>query len=148
MQRLVPEIGAIGGARTFDREQSIDVGSALPTRENIQAGVDRTDGGSQVTLVIEVGTKTSLLPTCSGLTGINGCTEIRNLPGGAVAYLKKYSIPETLVQGTGVTLDRTDGIRINVWNGTISTDGRQPTPLDLDRVLEVAQGVTVAPTSL
>jgi hypothetical protein len=147
MERLVPEIRAIEGARTFDWYESVRFGPTAkrPDRECLRAGSDRSGGDaeSQVTLVIEVGTKTSLVPTCSGLTGINRCTEIRKLPGGAIAYLKRYSIPETLVQGTGVTLDRPDGVRINVWNGTISEDGQQPTPLDLARVLEVAQGVTV-----
>lgn len=142
LEQLVPEIRAIKGARSFDRQPSV---KGQPV-EFLAAGVDLTiPDVKTVTLSLEVGAKANMVPQCEGRTGVNACTEIRKLPGGVTAYLKKYSIPDTKVQGVGVTLDRPDGTRVNFWNGTMSKDGKLPTPLDLARVLEVAQQVTVRP---
>jgi hypothetical protein len=107
-----------------------------------------TDGENQVGISVEVGTAHNVPPVCDGMTqGINKCTDVRRLPGEVTAYIHNYP-HDNAVGGHSyeVRLVRSDGTWVYVGSTAQMPPGStHDAPLPADRVLEIAQGITVQP---
>ena len=146
LERLAPELDQIPEAQKSNGELFRPDGS--PDRHLSAESVwtyPVADGRNMVAFSVEVGTAHGVPPVCDGMTpGVNQCTEVRRLPGGSTAYIHNY----TAAGGHQyeVRLVRSDG----TWVYVASTAQKPPgsthdAPLPADRVLEIAQGITVEP---
>jgi hypothetical protein len=146
LDRLAPEIDHIPGAQRSDAEDFAADGS--PERHLSAESIwtyPVANGQNMVNISVEVGTAHGVPPVCDGMTpGINKCTEVRRLPGGSTAYIHNY----TAAGGHQyeVRLMRPDGTWVYVGSGAQMPPGSShDAALPADRVLEIAQGITVGP---
>jgi len=142
VRSVIPELADTPGARLYDMEM------VLGTEDTLHAGADWIwpKEANQVTVDVEVGRHGTVPPVCDGKTGRNACTEVRQLPGGSTAYLHAYIVPGTQGHGYGVRLDRPDGFSVSINSAAQKSKGaKHDAPLSLERVLEIAQQITVKP---
>jgi hypothetical protein len=86
------------------------------------------------------------LPCTPGSSG-EPCTRIEKLPGGSTAYLRTYTVPNTVGHAYEVTLVKPDGTGVSVSSAAYRPEHADmpDAPLSLERVLEVARQITVTP---
>jgi hypothetical protein len=79
------------------------------------------------------------------MTGPEHCTDIRQLADGSTAYLHEYDVPRG-GHSYDVRLVRADKVEVYVGSGaSIPPGDSHRAPLSLERVLEIAQAITVMP---
>ena len=142
VRKVIPELAATPGARLYNMEMM------LGTEDTLHAGADWVwpKPANQVTVDVEVGRHGTVPPVCDGMTGRNRCTEVRRLPGGSTAYLHTYIVPATQGHAYDVRLDRPDGFSVTVSSAALKPKGAtHDAPLSLERVLEIAQRITIRP---
>jgi hypothetical protein len=135
--KFIPEIRQTPGGRIFDMEFGDPMGS-------IHAGADWIwqEQANQVTISVVVARRGTEVP-CGGP---NRCTQIRTLPDGSTAYLSTYIVPNSEGHSYDVRLDRPDGTSVSVSSSALKPKGaKHDAPLSLNRVLEIAQQITVKP---
>ena len=137
LEQLAPEIARTPGARRYN--------SGSPAELHAGALWNYPVGELIGTVALVVDVAEAVSPVCTSMSGPEPCDEIKQLPGGSTAYRKSY--PVDGVMQHEVRIKHPDGIQVSV-----SSSAQLPPPvwarqalLDADRVLEVAQGVTITP---
>ncbi|MEN3360794.1 MAG: hypothetical protein V7637_4776 [Mycobacteriales bacterium] len=156
LRQLAPELRPIAGGVYSDDERWTDgVPHGLSADVMWQYPPDRIQGASDVQIQLMVTAGTFHGPeVCQSVTAPleERCTDVRRLPDGSTAYLRDVNlyggvpVPDRssgdLVRE--VRLVRADGVE--VWlKATAEGPVQHPVPLDLARVLQIADNVTVFP---
>lgn len=145
VRRLTPEL-----AKQPDKAHNYRPYDYQLTKEgkldSIHVTLDWTVSGvSQITVAVEIGSGDPIRRTCEP-KGPSACTEVRNLPGGAIAYIRSGNVPNNKGHYADVTLERPDGSRINVGNAAyLSPEATVDAPYGVERLLQIAQQITVRP---
>jgi hypothetical protein len=143
VKSVVPEFADLPEAKFLNFEVGTGADASLNT-----SAIWTYPGDNEVSITVDVGPRDSAAPVCEGTTGINACTEIRQLPDGSTAYLLSSLSPTKSDNGHAylVRLDRPDGISVNVSSAAMKPIGTEhDAKLSLARVLEIAQKITVKP---
>jgi hypothetical protein len=143
VRRLVPEIDQLDRPRLFNFEFAHG-----PDQRQVTAGADRIyPGAGQITVHIAVSSRGEWRLPCTGRTGGEPCTRIEKFADGSTAYLRTYTVPDTVGHAYDVTLVKPDGTGVSVSSAAYRPeDAEMPdAPLSLDRVLEIARRITVTP---
>jgi hypothetical protein len=146
LRSLAPEIDRIPGAQKSDAERFGPDGTPAGhlSAESIWT-YPAADGQNMVGLHVEVGVAHNVPPVCDGMApGVNKCSEVRRLGDGSTAYIHNY----TAVGGHQyeVRLVRPDGTWVYVGSVAQKPAGStHDAPLPAERVLDIAQRITVVP---